>query len=92
MSAMHVAFVVFVVKGSDGSSILPESVRKETQAVDMGIDDAAKLGFDITGLKVPAGQDVRIVIVAKRDAPWITRSLEGSDAVAGFQMVDVNIG
>ena len=88
---MHVAFVVFMVKGSDANTLLTDETKRETQAVVMSLDDAGKMGFDVSGLKVPADQEVNIIVVAKRDAPWITRQVEGHDHVAGFLMVDINI-
>jgi hypothetical protein len=89
---MHVAFVVHTVKGADPESLLTDETKRETQAVIMSLDDAAKMGFSASGIKAQPGQEVAIIIIAKRDAPWITRQLEGHDHVAGFQMVDVNIG
>ena len=92
MSAMHVAFVVHVVKGTDPESLVSEETKRETQAVVMSLDDAAKMGFSASGIKPKDGLEVAIIIVAQRDAPWIARSLEQHDHVGGFQQVDVNIG
>ncbi|UQA62092.1 hypothetical protein [Polyangium aurulentum] len=86
---MHVAFVVHVVKGADIDTLLSEGTKRETQAVVMSLADATKMGF--SGISAPPDRDVCVVIVAKRDAPWITRNLEGSEIVAGFQMVDVQL-
>jgi hypothetical protein len=91
-AGMHVAFVVHVVKGADIENILSEGTKRETQAVVMSLEDAKKMGFGASGITAPPDRDVCLIIVAKRDAPWITRTLEGSETVAGFQMVDVEIG
>jgi len=89
---MHVAFVVHTVKGVDPESLLTEETKRETQAVVMSLEDAAKMGLSASGLKPQPGQEIAIIIIAKRDAPWITRQLEAHEHVAGFHIVDVNIG
>lgn len=92
MPPMHVAFVVHVVQGVDPEELLSDETKKETQAVVMSLEDAAKMGFSSSGVQVKPGQEVCLIIVARRDAPWISRSLEQHEKVAGFQQVDVNIG
>lgn len=92
MPAMHVAFVVHVVKGTDPESLVSEETKRETQAVIMSLEDAAKMGFSASGVKVKDGQEVCLIVVAQRDAPWIARSLEQHDHVGGFQQIDVSIG
>jgi hypothetical protein len=88
---MHVAFVVHVVKGSDSEKLLSEETKRETQAVVMTLDEASKMGFAASGIEVPPGREVYLIVVARRDAPWIQRTLEGSEIVAGFQIVDVDL-
>jgi hypothetical protein len=88
---MHVAFVVYVVKGEDPETLLSAETKRETQAVIMSIDDAKKMGFATSGVTVPPDRDACIIVVARRDAPWIHRALEGSEIVAGFQAVDVDL-
>ncbi|MBK9260724.1 MAG: hypothetical protein IPM54_13015 [Polyangiaceae bacterium] len=89
---MHIAFVVHVVKGLDPEELLSDETKRETQAVLMSMEDAAKMGFSASGVQVKPGQEACLIVVAKRDAPWIARALEQHDKVAGFQQVDVNIG
>jgi hypothetical protein len=89
---MHVAFVVHMAEGADAEALFSDEMKRETQAVVTSLEDAGKMGFSTSGIESKAGQVVQIVIVAKRDAPWIQRTLEIGEGVAGFQMVDVNIG
>lgn len=92
MRLMHVAFVVHVVKGVDPEELLSDETKKETQAVVMSLEDAGKMGFSATGVQVKPGMEACIIVVARRDSPWIARSLEQHDKVGGFQQIDVNIG
>jgi hypothetical protein len=92
MFLMHVAFVVHLAQGADVESLFSDEMKKETEAVVMSLDDASKMGLGTSGIQVKAGQHVQIIIVAKRDAPWIHRTLEIGEGVAGFHMADVNIG
>ena len=80
-------FEVHIAPGSDPDSILSESVKKETQAQVMTFEEARKVGFQ--GLPEPSGGEVRLVAVARRDAPWVLRALENNDAVAGFRVHEV---
>lgn len=89
---MHIAFVVHVVKGTDPEELLSDQIKRDTQAVVMSMDDAGKMGFSASGIQVKPGQEACLIVVARRDAPWISRTLEQHDNVAGFQQVDVNIG
>lgn len=92
MQLMHVAFVVHVVKGVDPEELLSAETKKETQAVVMSLEDAGKMGFSASGVQVKPGMEACLIVVARRDAPWIARSLEQHDKVGGFQQIDVNIG
>lgn len=89
---MHVAFVVHNVVGTDLESLISEETKRDSQAVMMSLEDAGKMGFATSGITAKAGQEVNIIIVARRDAPWIRRQLEHHEKVAGFHEVDVNIG
>ncbi len=80
-------FEVHIAPGSDPDSLLSENVKKETQAQVMTFDEARKVGFQ--GLPDPGGAEVRLIAVAKRDAPWIQRVLENNEAVAGFRVHEV---
>ncbi|MDI1431744.1 MULTISPECIES: hypothetical protein [Polyangium] len=88
---MHVAFVVHMVKGADADTLLSEETKRDTQAVVMSLDDAGKMGFSTSGITAKPGQEVNIIIVARRDAPWVRRQIEAHDHVAGFHEVDVNL-
>lgn len=89
---MHVAFVVHIPTGTDRETLLSEETKRETQAVVMSLEDAVKMGFAASGVQTKPGHDLALIIVARRDAPWISRALEGSPGVSGFQMVDVDLG
>ncbi|MDI1443355.1 hypothetical protein [Polyangium sp. 6x1] len=88
---MHVAFVVHMVKGAGADTLLSDETKRETQAVVMSLEDAGKMGFSTSGITTKPGQEVNIVIVAKRDAPWVRRQVEAHEQVAGFHEVDVNL-
>jgi len=87
---MMVIFEVFLAPGADIGGLLSEEQQRETQAQIMTLDEAQKVGFK--GFSEPADKDkeVRLIAVSKRDAPWIHRSLESSDAVASFRVHDVD--
>lgn len=89
---MHVAFVVHMAEGADAEALFSDETKRETQAVVMSLEDAGKMGLSTSGIEAKAGQVVQIVIVARRDAAWIQRTLESGEGVAGFQMVEVNVG
>jgi len=84
---MLAVFEVHLAPGADPETILTDNVKKETQAQVMTFDEARKVGF--SGLPDAGGDGVRLIAVAKRDAPWILRVLENNDAVAGFRMHEV---
>ena len=85
---MLMVFEVFVAPGSDPGSILTPQIIRETSAQVMTPDEARKVGF--AGLPDRPGKEVRLVAVAKRDAPWIHRALESNEAVAAFQVHEVD--
>ena len=86
---MMVVFEVHVAPGSDPESLLSAETKRETQAQIMTVAEARKVGFG--GLPdPPADHEVRLVAVAKRDAPWVQRALETSEAVGQFRMFDVD--
>lgn len=83
---MLAVFEVHLAPGADPDTILTESVKKETMAQVMTTAEARKVGFG--GLpELP--DNVRLIAVAKRDAAWIQRALEASEAVAGFRVHEV---
>ena len=83
-----VVFEVFLAGGADPDSLLSEETKRETQAQVMAPEEARKVGFH--GLPDYAGREVRLIAVAKRDAPWIHRALETSEAVGNFRMFEVD--
>jgi hypothetical protein len=86
---MMVVFEVHVAPGSDSSRILTAETLRETQAQVMTFEDAKKVGFN--GLpEPPADHEVRLIAVAKRDAPWIQRALETNEAVGQFRVFEVD--
>ncbi|APR83117.1 Hypothetical protein A7982_08466 [Minicystis rosea] len=85
---MMVVFEVYLAPGADPSQLLSAETLRETGAQVMTIDDARKVGF--SGLPdPPAGTEVRLIAVAKRDAPWIHRAMETNDAAATFRVHEV---
>lgn len=89
---MHVAFVVHLAQGTDLEGLLSDETKRDTQAVVMSLEDAAKMGFATSGVQVHPGHQAALIVVAKRDAARIHRTLEGLESVSGFQQLDVNIG
>lgn len=85
---MMVVFEVFVARGADPETLISAEAKRETKAQVMSPDDAQKAGFG--GLPNYADQVVRLIAVEKRDAPWIHRALETSEAVGSFRMFDVD--
>jgi hypothetical protein len=81
-------FEVHLVPGGDAEGIIPAQTLKETQAQVMTVAEAKAVGFGgIPDTIDPA--TLRLVAVAARDAQWIARALEQSDAVKGFNVHDV---
>lgn len=85
---MMVVFEVFLAPGADPGTLLSAETKRETNAQVMTIAEATKVGFQ--GLVEHPGKPVRLIAVAKRDAPWIHRVLETNEAVARFQMHDID--
>lgn len=86
---MMAVFEVYLVPGADAADLLSAETLKSTQAQIMTLDEAKKVGF--AGLpEPPPGKDVRLIAVARRDAPWIHRALETSEAVGGFRVHEVD--
>lgn len=85
---MLTVFEVVLNPGNDPDALLSEETKKETLAQVMTPEEAEALGF--RGLQPdPQGRTVRLIAVAQRDARWIERMLESSDAVAGYRSHDV---
>jgi len=85
---MMVVFEVFLATGSDPARLLTEETKRETKAQVMTMDEARKVGFQ--GIPDTPGHEVRLIAVAKRDAPWIHRALEGNEVVASFRVHEVD--
>lgn len=86
---MLAVFEVYLVPGSDAAELLSEETKRSTSAQIMTLDEAKKVGF--SGLPAPPpGKDVRLIAVARRDAPWIHRALETSEIVGGFRVHEVD--
>lgn len=84
---MIVVFEVYLVRGADPGALLTEAIKRETNAQIMTLDEARKVGF--AGLPDVEGEEVRLIAVAKKDAPWIHRTMETSEVVKSFRMYDV---
>jgi hypothetical protein len=85
---MMVVFEVFLAPGADPGALLSPETLKETKAQVLTLEEAQKVGFG--GLPDPGDKVVRLIAVTQRDAPWIHRTLETSEAVSGFRMHDVD--
>lgn len=85
---MMVVFEVFVAPGSDPNALVSKGTLEETKAQVMTLAEAKSVGFQ--GLPDPEGHEVRLIAVAKRDASWIHKALETSEAVGRFRMYDVD--
>ena len=86
---MLTVFEVYFAPGADPAAVLSADMRRETNAQVMTIDEAKKVGF--AGFAPDAHEgELRLVACARRDAPWVHRTLESSEAVARFKMHDVD--
>lgn len=86
---MMVVFEVHLALGADASAMIQPGTARETMAQIMTLEEAAKVGFG--GLPAPpANVEVRLIVVAKRDAGWIMRDLELSPVVTGFRQHEVD--
>jgi len=84
-----VVFEVFLAPGARVSSLLSDEIKRDTKAQVMTLDEARKVGF--SGLPdPPGGTEVRLIAVARRDAPWVHRALETNEAVGSFRMHEVD--
>ncbi len=87
---MLVVFEVYVAPGHDPDALLSEEVLQETQAQVMTLAEAAAIGFQ-GAQPDPKGREIRLIAVAPRDAQFIQRRLEASDAVARFRPHEVDV-
>jgi hypothetical protein len=86
---MMAVFEVYLAPGADAAELLSAETLKATAAQVMTLAEAKKVGFG--GLpEPPPGKDVRLIAVARRDAPWIHRALETSEAATGFRVHEVD--
>ena len=86
---MMAVFEVYLVPGADPSELLSEETIRSTQAQIMTLAEATKVGFG--GLpEPPPGKEVRLIAGARRDAPWIHRALETSEAAGGFRVHEID--
>ena len=82
-------FEVHLAPGADASDLLSAETIRSTSAQIMTLEEAKKVGFG--GLpEPPPGKQVRLIAVARRDAAWIHRALETSEAVGGFHVHEVD--
>lgn len=85
---MLTVFEVHLAPGADPDELLSAELLRETQAQVMTLDEAKAVGF--SGLPpAPAGQEVRLVAVSRRDARWMQQSLERNAGVASFRAHEV---
>jgi hypothetical protein len=85
---MLAVFEVYLAPGADASEVLSKETIRATQAQIMTPEEAKKVGFG--GLPdPPPGKTMVLIAVARRDASWVHRALETSEAVGGFKVHDV---
>jgi hypothetical protein len=90
IAAMLVLFEVLVAAGQDPDTLLSDEVLRETQAQVMKLEEARALGF--SGVEPdPKGRDQRLIAVAARDAQFIQRRLEMTDAVQSFRLHQLDV-
>lgn len=87
---MLAVFEVYLARGKGSEDLLNPEIVKQTKAQIMTLEEARKVGFGGLDPLEGAGE-VRLIAVAKRDAPWIHRTLELSDAVASFRVHEVDV-
>ncbi len=80
-------FIVNIAPGHEAAPLLSEETLHETQAQVMTPDEARAVGF--TGLPEGAGDNIRLIAVAARDARWVERALESNHAVTSYRMKEV---
>ena len=86
---MMVLFEVHLAPGVDGKTSLPDETIQETSAQLMTYEEVINVGF--RGLDQPSpGENFIWIAVAKRDAPWIHRSLETNENIINFLMLDMD--
>ena len=86
---MLILYEVVIPTGKSPDGLLSEEVLRETQAQVMTLDEASALGF--SGAQPDKkGREVRLIAVAPRDAQFIQRRLEASDAVQSFRKHEVD--
>jgi hypothetical protein len=86
---MKAVFEVYLVKGAGSENLLSAEMLRETSAQVMTLAEAERVGFQ--GVEPLAGVgELRLIAVQRRDAPWIHRTLETSDAVASFRVHEVD--
>lgn len=78
---MLIVFEVHLTPGADGSGLLSDEIREETMAQMMTLDEARAVGFSGT---FPQGDNVRLVVVAEKDAGWIEKALERASTVVRY--------
>jgi hypothetical protein len=87
MATMLMLFEVHLAPGHHAGELLSDEVLASTRAQIMTPAEAKAVGF--AGLPDMAS-NVRFIAVNGKDANWIHRNLEGSHAVAGFKVHEVD--
>jgi hypothetical protein len=82
-------FYILLVPGTDGQTLLSAETIQDTDAQFMTYAEAKAVGFN----EVPeqdAHENVILIVVDRKDAPWIHRSLEGNENIVSFKIYDVD--
>jgi hypothetical protein len=87
---MLTVFEVVVVPGNDPDALLSAEALADTQAQVMTVEEARAVGF--SGVQPDGkGRELRLIAVAPRDAQFVQRRLEASDAVQSFRVHEVDV-
>ena len=85
---MMVLFEVYTQGIPQSQPVLSPEAREETQAVEMTVEEAEKLGFGGLSDEVKAAQP-RLIAVRSQDAGFIRHCVEHHAGVSQFRMHEV---
>lgn len=82
-------FAAYLYPGMDAPDLISEEMAEHSKCQVMSLAQAEKLGFK--GIPAhPQGGLVKVVVAQKRDASWITRSLDAHPAVSSYDWSEVD--
>jgi hypothetical protein len=87
---MLIVFSILLVPGTDGKTLLSAETIQDTNAQVMTYAEAKAVGFN----EVPeqdAQENVIFIVVDRKDAPWINRSLEVNENIVSYKIHEVDM-